>query len=154
MNLSETAFVHPVGEEIPRKNFSLRWLTPSVEVPLCGKLKYIQVILYKIVLRRSCNTRNGFRFVSWNNSVEKHRSIRIDISYSKWKIIRQKDRRRSCNGFSTRCDFYWKDCFLIIAGNPIMVNLNDETIEYTLSTSITPNCTAHCVHILVSQGKI
>jgi PhzF family phenazine biosynthesis protein len=31
MNLSETAFLLPRGEE-----FSLRWFTPTVEVPLCG----------------------------------------------------------------------------------------------------------------------
>jgi len=33
MNLSETAFVGPVDDEGVR---SLRWFTPSVEVPLCG----------------------------------------------------------------------------------------------------------------------
>ncbi len=31
MNLSETAFLYPVGEQ-----FSLRWLTPAIEVDLCG----------------------------------------------------------------------------------------------------------------------
>jgi PhzF family phenazine biosynthesis protein len=31
MNLSETAFVHPVGDA-----WALRWFTPSVEVELCG----------------------------------------------------------------------------------------------------------------------
>src|SRR6478609_6699160 len=31
INLSETAFVHPVGD-----HFALRWFTPEVEVPLCG----------------------------------------------------------------------------------------------------------------------
>src|ERR1700754_4569209 len=31
MNLSETAFLHPVDD-----GFSLRWLTPAVEVDLCG----------------------------------------------------------------------------------------------------------------------
>lgn len=31
MNLSETAFLHPVAE-----GFSLRWFTPAVEVRLCG----------------------------------------------------------------------------------------------------------------------
>jgi PhzF family phenazine biosynthesis protein len=31
MNLSETAFLHPVGT-----GYKLRWLTPSVEVDLCG----------------------------------------------------------------------------------------------------------------------
>lgn len=31
MNLSETAFLHPI-----ESGFSLRWLTPSVEVKLCG----------------------------------------------------------------------------------------------------------------------
>ena len=31
MNLSETAFLHPVAD-----GFSLRWLTPSAEVDLCG----------------------------------------------------------------------------------------------------------------------
>ena len=31
MNLSETAFVRPVGED-----FDLRWFTPAVEVDLCG----------------------------------------------------------------------------------------------------------------------
>ena len=33
MNLSETAFLHPLGEP---GLFALRWLTPSVEVDLCG----------------------------------------------------------------------------------------------------------------------
>jgi predicted PhzF superfamily epimerase YddE/YHI9 len=31
MNLAETAFIHPQGED-----FSLRWFTPMVEVDLCG----------------------------------------------------------------------------------------------------------------------
>jgi PhzF family phenazine biosynthesis protein len=31
MNLSETAFLHPVAD-----GFSLRWLTPAIEVDLCG----------------------------------------------------------------------------------------------------------------------
>src|SRR5882762_10005466 len=31
MNLSETAFLHPVDD-----GFSLRWLTPTIEVDLCG----------------------------------------------------------------------------------------------------------------------
>jgi len=31
MNLSETAFLHPLGE-----GFGLRWFTPTVEVALCG----------------------------------------------------------------------------------------------------------------------
>ncbi|MEQ8787352.1 MAG: PhzF family phenazine biosynthesis isomerase [Pirellulaceae bacterium] len=31
MNLSETAFVRPVG-----RRFELRWFTPTIEVPLCG----------------------------------------------------------------------------------------------------------------------
>ena len=31
MNLSETAFLHPVED-----GFSLRWFTPTVEVDLCG----------------------------------------------------------------------------------------------------------------------
>src|SRR5687767_6457600 len=32
MNLSETAFVRPLG----KNRYSLRWFTPEVEVPLCG----------------------------------------------------------------------------------------------------------------------
>ncbi|GHE03729.1 PhzF family phenazine biosynthesis protein [Streptomyces alanosinicus] len=32
LNLSETAFVHPVGEN----TYGLRWFTPTVEVDLCG----------------------------------------------------------------------------------------------------------------------
>jgi len=32
MNLSETAFIVPRGEN----NFSIRWFTPTTEVPLCG----------------------------------------------------------------------------------------------------------------------
>jgi predicted PhzF superfamily epimerase YddE/YHI9 len=32
MNLSETAFVRPIGDH----EFELRWFTPAVEVPLCG----------------------------------------------------------------------------------------------------------------------
>ena len=38
MNLSETAFVVPLKEpgEEGRAAFSIRWFTPSVEVPLCG----------------------------------------------------------------------------------------------------------------------
>lgn len=31
MNLSETAFLHPVGD-----GFALRWFTPAIEVELCG----------------------------------------------------------------------------------------------------------------------
>ena len=34
MNLSETAFLHPLNED--SSLFALRWLTPSVEVDLCG----------------------------------------------------------------------------------------------------------------------
>ena len=33
MNLSETAFLHPIGGD---GDFSLRWFTPRVEVDLCG----------------------------------------------------------------------------------------------------------------------
>ena len=41
MNLSETAFVLPLGPKVenPFKNgskFQLRWFTPTTEVPLCG----------------------------------------------------------------------------------------------------------------------
>lgn len=38
MNLSETAFLLPLENKPLRKlkNFSLRWFTPKVEVPLCG----------------------------------------------------------------------------------------------------------------------
>jgi len=38
MNLSETAFALPLegGPLKSVRNFSLRWFTPSVEVPLCG----------------------------------------------------------------------------------------------------------------------
>lgn len=38
MNLSETAFVYSLeNKSIPKStNFSLRWFTPKVEVPLCG----------------------------------------------------------------------------------------------------------------------
>lgn len=32
MNLSETAFVHPISKGV----YSLRWFTPVMEVPLCG----------------------------------------------------------------------------------------------------------------------
>ncbi|XP_042204586.1 phenazine biosynthesis-like domain-containing protein [Homarus americanus] len=43
MNLSETAYVSPVGEEAAKEEpwvrcsrFSLRWFSPTTEVPLCG----------------------------------------------------------------------------------------------------------------------
>src|SRR5437762_2159261 len=36
MNLSETAFLHPNGARTNRDGYRLRWLTPSVEVDLCG----------------------------------------------------------------------------------------------------------------------
>lgn len=37
MNLSETAFLHPLsGEKGGEKGYSLRWFTPAVEVDLCG----------------------------------------------------------------------------------------------------------------------
>ena len=39
MNLSETAFVQPVGDgsfSIDNRRFKLRWFTPVLEVPLCG----------------------------------------------------------------------------------------------------------------------
>jgi PhzF family phenazine biosynthesis protein len=35
MNLSETAFLHPVGSD-QGGGYALRWLTPAVEVDLCG----------------------------------------------------------------------------------------------------------------------
>jgi PhzF family phenazine biosynthesis protein len=34
MNLSETAFLHPMGDD--RDGFHLRWFTPAVEIELCG----------------------------------------------------------------------------------------------------------------------
>src|SRR5919106_2722535 len=36
MNLSETAFVHPLGDGGDEARFALRWFTPTVEVDLCG----------------------------------------------------------------------------------------------------------------------
>lgn len=37
MNLSETAFPHPVGDDLfEATEFHLRWFTPTMEVPLCG----------------------------------------------------------------------------------------------------------------------
>ncbi len=37
MNLSETAFVCPVGKDSARNGkYEIRWFTPKVEVPLCG----------------------------------------------------------------------------------------------------------------------
>lgn len=36
MNLSETAFVHPLVGSADSDQFSLRWFTPTVEVDLCG----------------------------------------------------------------------------------------------------------------------
>jgi PhzF family phenazine biosynthesis protein len=36
MNLSETAFVHPLGDNADQGRFGLRWFTPTVEVDLCG----------------------------------------------------------------------------------------------------------------------
>jgi len=52
MNLSETAFLRPL-EEKPleeTKTFSLRWFTPTVEVPLCGHatLAAAAVLFYDI----------------------------------------------------------------------------------------------------------
>jgi PhzF family phenazine biosynthesis protein len=36
MNLSETAFVHPLDDTSDVRRFALRWFTPTVEVDLCG----------------------------------------------------------------------------------------------------------------------
>lgn len=36
MNLSETAFLHPIKDHNSQPVFSLRWFTPTVEVDLCG----------------------------------------------------------------------------------------------------------------------
>ena len=36
MNLSETAFVRPIGDADASGRFELRWFTPTVEVDLCG----------------------------------------------------------------------------------------------------------------------
>lgn len=36
MNLSETAFPVPLEDSTPCNNWSLRWMTPTHEVPLCG----------------------------------------------------------------------------------------------------------------------
>jgi len=36
MNLSETAFVVPLGQGGKHGSFEIRWFTPTVEVPLCG----------------------------------------------------------------------------------------------------------------------
>jgi PhzF family phenazine biosynthesis protein len=36
MNLSETAFVVPLGQGGKPGSFEIRWFTPTVEVPLCG----------------------------------------------------------------------------------------------------------------------
>jgi PhzF family phenazine biosynthesis protein len=36
MNLSETAFVHPLDDSADGARFALRWFTPTVEVDLCG----------------------------------------------------------------------------------------------------------------------
>lgn len=35
MNLSETAFAHPLSRD-PAADWALRWFTPAVEVDLCG----------------------------------------------------------------------------------------------------------------------
>ncbi len=35
MNLSETAFLYP-ADGVPRNGYRLRWLTPAIEVDLCG----------------------------------------------------------------------------------------------------------------------
>ena len=36
MNLSETAFLYPLGDDPAEAGFNLRWFTPAVEVDLCG----------------------------------------------------------------------------------------------------------------------
>jgi PhzF family phenazine biosynthesis protein len=36
MNLSETAFLHPENDPSGNHAYRLRWLTPSIEVDLCG----------------------------------------------------------------------------------------------------------------------
>ena len=36
MNLSETAFVHPMEGPAEEGSWGLRWFTPAVEVELCG----------------------------------------------------------------------------------------------------------------------
>ncbi len=36
MNLSETAFLHPIKDDAVEGGYSLRWFTPAVEVDLCG----------------------------------------------------------------------------------------------------------------------
>jgi PhzF family phenazine biosynthesis protein len=36
MNLSETAFLHPEDAGMAEKGYRLRWLTPAIEVDLCG----------------------------------------------------------------------------------------------------------------------
>jgi len=52
MNLSETAFLFPLENKPLKKNkiFSLRWFTPTVEVPLCGHatLATAAVLFYQI----------------------------------------------------------------------------------------------------------
>ena len=36
MNLAETAFLRPLDGEGGRREFELRWFTPTVEIDLCG----------------------------------------------------------------------------------------------------------------------
>lgn len=51
MNLSETAFIHPVErkeDDIPR--FGLRWFTPRTEVPLCGHATLATAkVIFKVI---------------------------------------------------------------------------------------------------------
>jgi PhzF family phenazine biosynthesis protein len=51
MNLSETAFIHPVErkeDDIPR--FGLRWFTPKTEVPLCGHATLATAkVIFKVI---------------------------------------------------------------------------------------------------------
>ena len=54
MNLSETAFIHPLNEQ---NEFGLRWFTPTVEVVLCGHATLATAhILYTTQIVESSNT--------------------------------------------------------------------------------------------------
>lgn len=57
MNLSETAFVKPLGQD----HFHIRWMTPTTEVKLCG---HATLASAHIIFENSLNKENTLRFES------------------------------------------------------------------------------------------
>lgn len=79
MNLSETAFLLPAGDA-----WSLRWMTPTVEVDLCGHATIASAhLLYSQGLASpgqtiTFDTRSG-TLEAWSPWTEDDRSIRLDF---------------------------------------------------------------------------